>query len=71
MKGTLTFDLPEERTGFNIYSKGMDWALAAWDLDLWLRNKIKSSNKGEPEYQAVREELYKILEDRGLSFEDI
>ena len=40
MKAILEFNLPENKEEFDVASKGMDWALLAWDIDQFIRNKI-------------------------------
>ena len=41
MKAILEYNLPEDKEEFDVASKGMDWALLAWDIDQFIRNKIK------------------------------
>jgi hypothetical protein len=77
--GTLTFNLPEEQSDFNLASNASKWYLIAWDMDQFLRNKIRypedtSDNKGKSdEYyqtlQEVRDALWENMNDRGLDFD--
>jgi len=39
MKAILEFELPEDKEEFDAASKGMDWAIVAWDLDQLLRKR--------------------------------
>ena len=49
--------------------KATTYLIALWDLDQWLRSEIKYSNKNE--YQPVRDELYNILENNGISLDEL
>ena len=70
MKAILEFNLPEEEERFNATNKGMDWALVAWDIDQFLRNKLKH---GAPTHhvhllEEIRDTLNEMIIDRGLSY---
>ena len=77
--GTLTFNLPEEQSDFNLASNASKWYLIAWDMDQFLRNKIRypedtGDNKGKSDeyYQAlqeVRDAFWENMNDRGLDFD--
>ena len=56
MKAILEFNLPEDEEQFNTASKGMDWALVAWDMDQILRDKLKHGDL----FPNTRAELEKI-----------
>ena len=49
--------------------KATTYLIALWDMDQWLRSEIKYSNKNE--YQPVRDELYNILENNGISLDEL
>ena len=49
--------------------KATSYLIALWDLDQWLRSEIKYSNKNE--YQPVRDELYNILQNNGISLDEL
>jgi hypothetical protein len=75
MKVVLEFNLPEDQHNFEACSKGMEWALASWDLDQKLRNWLKY---GGYEFQSVdealegvRKELHEFLENYNLTFDSI
>ena len=73
--GTLTFNLPDEQSDFNLASNASKWYLVAWDIDQFLRNRIKypEDTKSDEYYetlQEVRDELFKIMSDSGLNFDD-
>ena len=48
--------------------KATTYIIALWDLDQWLRSEIKYS--GKEEYQPVRDELYNILQNNGISLDE-
>ena len=49
--------------------KATTYLIALWDLDSWLRSEIKYS--GKEEYQPVRDELYNILQNHGISLDEL
>ena len=78
--GTLTFNLPEEQSDFKLASNATSWYLVAWDMDQYLRDKIKypedtGDNKGKSDeyYDALeeaRKEFWEIMTHRGLDFDN-
>ena len=42
MEAILKFNLPEDKEEFDVASKGMDWALLAWDIDQSIRTLAKN-----------------------------
>ena len=68
MKVILEFNLPEDQEQFNVAVKAMDWALLAWDIDQFIRNKIKYEQDREGVLQLVRNELNFQMEEKGLQF---
>ena len=68
MKATLEFNLPKDQEEFNVAVKAMDWALLAWDIDQFIRNKIKYEQDRDGVLQLVRNELNFKMEERGLQF---
>ena len=74
MKAILEFDLPEDKEDFEVASKAMDWSILAWDIDQYIRNRLKyqtekldTSSAGE-ELELLRNELHELMEDNGLRF---
>jgi hypothetical protein len=71
MKAILKFDLNEQD---DILShkrcvKSLDMAIALWEVDQYLRSESKyKDNKIAYE---IREKLYEIMSDHGLSFNDL
>lgn len=68
MKAILVWNLPEEQDEYEVVSRGMDWALAMWELDQWLRNQLKYYD-GSDDLQVVRDKLHELLKERDLSLE--
>lgn len=73
--GTLTFNLPEEQSDFKLASNASSWYLVAWDIDQYLRDKIKypEDTKSDDYYEAleqVRKEFWDIMTHRGLDFDN-
>ena len=69
--GTLYF---YDKCEMNIAVKSMDWALAMWDLDQELRNRIKYQDGATGEVAGLewaREQLHEILTHSGVSLDDI
>ena len=68
MKAILEFNLPEDEEQFNAANKAMDWALLAWDIDQFIRNKIKYDQDRDGVLQLVRNELNFQMEEKGLQY---
>jgi hypothetical protein len=68
MKAILEFNLPEDKEEFDVASKGMDWALLAWDIDQFIRNKIKYEQDKDGILQLVRDRLHFNMEEKRLNF---
>jgi hypothetical protein len=68
MKAILEFNLPEDKEEFDVTSRGMDWALLAWDIDQFIRNKIKYEQDRDGVLQLVRNELNFRMEEKGLKY---
>ena len=72
MKAILEFNLPEDQEQFNVASKGMEWALLAWDLDQKMRSLLKYDPEkyktGEQALEHIKDELRDLMEERGLQF---
>ena len=70
MKATLSFNLPEEREEFELAQQGSSCSIVLFDLDQFLRNKIKYENLTELEekiYQELRDKLHEFAHDKGVS----
>ena len=68
MKAILEFELPTDKENFDASAKGMDWALLVWDIDQFIRNKIKYEQDKDGILQLVRDRLYFNMEEKGLQY---
>ena len=71
MKAILEFNLPEDKEEFDVASKGMDWALVAWDIDQLLRNKLKYGElfpNTREVLEEIKETLNEMITDKGLTY---
>ena len=72
MKAILEFILPEDKTEFEAATKSMDWAILAWDIDQYIRSRLKyqteklDTSSAKEELELLREELNEMLIVRGL-----
>ena len=75
MNCKLEFDLPEDQDSMTLALNGSKYWLCLWDLDNWLRGLLKyDETLGEEnakQYQEVRDKLREIMEDHGVSLEDV
>lgn len=74
MKATLEFNLPEDQDEFNFATRGSNYYIILWDIDQWLRSKMKYDDTltdGQYEaYEKTREELRDMMTSRGITFDD-
>ena len=74
MKAILEFDLPEDKEEFEAASKAMDWSILAWDIDQYIRNRLKhqteklDTSSAKEELELLRNELRDLMEESGLQF---
>lgn len=71
---TLVFNLPEEQEDFELINNASKYYSVIWDLDQFMRNKIKYANDHNPEpfietVQLVRDELWKLMEEKNLTLD--
>lgn len=71
MKAILEFNLPEEQEYFEDASNGWKWQHAMWQLDQFLRTKVKYASDDASEesinaFQEARDELHRILNEENL-----
>lgn len=74
MKATLEFTLPEDQADFTVAAQAQDWVLAMWDMDQWLRGRLKWPSDDVPDgylkaLEDARDTLHEILADRNLDLE--
>ena len=68
MEAILKYDLPEDKEDFEVASKAMDWSILAWDIDQFIRNKIKYDQDRDGILQLVRDRLNFNMEEKGLQY---
>ena len=74
MEAILKFDLPDDKTEFEAATKSMDWAILAWDIEQYIRNRLKyqseklDTSSAKEELELLRNELHSMMEDSGLQF---
>jgi hypothetical protein len=71
MKANLEFNLPEDQESFDDAVNGWKWSHAMWQLDQFLRAKVKyASDEASEEsinaFQDARDELHRILSEENL-----
>jgi hypothetical protein len=54
MKAKLTFDLPEESHEWENALQGSKMRSTLWELDQWLRSKIKYEDLNDEQYQVYQ-----------------
>ncbi len=70
MKAILEFELPEDNNNHTIAVNAMGFALACWDLDQFLRDKLKYGNDfvdPDDALEKTREVLNDILHQYNIS----
>ena len=70
-KATLSFSLPEERDEFYSAENGGLFRLVVYELDQFLRQKLKHEQLTEKEdeiYQALRDKLNEFMSDYDLKY---
>ena len=74
MEAILKFDLPDDKTEFESATKAMDWAILAWDIDQYIRNRLKyqseklDTSSAKEELELLRNELHDLMQENGLQF---
>ena len=75
MKAVLEFNLPEDKTDFELANEGNKWWLVAWDMDQWLRAQIKfpeNMNLSDDGYEVLekcREKLRELIDEYNLDLD--
>ena len=74
MEAILKFDLPDDKTEFEAATKSMDWAILAWDIEQYIRNRLKyqseklDKSSAKEELEFLRNELHDLMQESGLQF---
>lgn len=69
---TLEFQLPEENAEFEAAVKATSMSVVIWEMDQYLRGKIKYAADDVPEHvidalQEARNQLWEFINDRGVA----
>lgn len=73
MKNIIEFNLPEEEHDLELALNAGKWYTALYNLDNFLRGKIKYATDSQPEletetYQKIRDELHALMREYDLDF---
>jgi len=71
-KVTIEFDSIEDKEEMEMCLNGMKWYLLAWELDQYLRNKLKHEDLSDDVYKELddtREKLHEFMQYNGLTFD--
>lgn len=76
MKARLEFNLPDEQNEFTLANNGSNFYCALFEIDNYLRNKIKYECESLSEeelktYEKIREEVNQIINDYASAFHEI
>lgn len=70
MKAILEFNLPEDQPEFNTAIQGSDWKHVCWEMEQYLRKKVKYDDSLSEEqrevYEDMREEFNSIMNENNL-----
>jgi hypothetical protein len=72
MKATLTFNLPEEEHEYFNAVQGAKMRSILWDLDQWLRSKLKYEELSDGQYDAfkeTRDHIRRLLIEENIDLE--
>ena len=70
MKAILEFNLPEDQPEFNNALKGGDWKHVCWEMDQYLRKRVKYDEGLTEEqlevYEDMRGEFWRMMKESNL-----
>ena len=74
MKATLEFELPQESEEHSLAVNGWKYRMVLSEMDQWLRKLVKYGEENSDEINGfcpsnVRERLWKMMEEEGLSLD--
>lgn len=73
-KHTIVFSLPEEADALTMALHGFAWWKVSWDLDQWLRGKLKHGHEfktADDALQACRDFLHETMTDENVSLGEV
>lgn len=71
-KVIIEFDSIEDKDELDVCINGGKWYTLAWQLDQYLRNRLKHEDLSEDAYSALdeaREKLHELRREENLSFD--
>lgn len=69
MKVILEFNLPEENYEYNAAREGTKYRFVLWELEQWMRAKLKFEELSDGQYDAIKEtrdQLRALLQDENI-----
>ena len=70
MKAILEFNLPEDQPEFNLALKGGDWKHVCWEMDQYLRKRVKYDEGLTEEqlevYEDMRGEFWRMMKENSV-----
>ena len=74
MQATLTFNLPEERTEFELAANGLKWMSVSHEMAEYLRQQLKyhSEKYTDDQYlviEEIRKKLIDLISEEGLTLD--
>ena len=70
MKAILEFNLPEDQYEFNTAIKGGDWKHVCWQMDQYLRKRVKYDEGLTEEqleaYEDMRGEFWRMMNENNV-----
>jgi len=70
MKAILEFTLPEDQPEFNTAIKGSDWKHVCWEMDQYLRKRVKYDEGLTEEqlevYEDIRGEFWRMMKENNV-----
>ena len=75
MKAILEFNLPEDQPEFNNAIKGGDWKHVCWQMDQYLRQRVKYDEGLTEEqleaYEDMRGEFWRMMKENNVDLYEV
>ena len=75
MKAILEFNLPEDQVEFNTAIKGGDWKHVCWQMDQYLRQRVKYDEGLTEEqleaYEDMRGEFWRMMKENNVDLYEV
>ena len=70
MKAILEFNLPEDKVDFDLALQGSDWKHVCWQMDQYLRKRVKYDEGLTEEqlevYEDMRGEFWRMMKESNV-----